>query len=64
MLSSARRLRHLPGKKSLLITKAAVGFDSPTKVRGDGNIASVMFKFDAILVVSHDDLKPALGRWC
>ena len=36
MLSGARRLRHLPGKKALVITKAAVGFDYPTKGGGMG----------------------------
>lgn len=54
MLSGARRLRHLPGKKALLITKAAVDFGSPTKGRGDRDTGSMMFKFDAILMISHD----------
>lgn len=62
MLSGARRLRHLPGKKTLLITRAAVGFDSPTKGREDGDTSSMKFKFDVILMVSHDHLKPSLGR--
>lgn len=64
MFSGARRLRHLPGNKALLITKAAVGFGSPVKGREDGDKVPVMFELDAILMVSHDHLKLSLGRWC
>lgn len=51
MLSGARQLMHLPGKKALMITNAAVGFGSPTKGRVSGGTVS-MIKFDAILMVS------------
>lgn len=64
MFSGARRLRHLPGNKALAITKAAVGCGSPVKRRKDGDKAPVMLKLGAILMVSHDHLKPSLGRWC
>lgn len=61
---SGQWLRQLPGKKTLPITKAAVGFDSPAKGRGGRDTASVMFQLDSILMISHDHLKPSLGRWC
>lgn len=57
MFKGGQWLRQLPGKRALLITKAAVGFDSPAKGRGARATAPMMLQLDSILTISHDHLK-------
>lgn len=64
MFRGGQWLRQLPGKKTLLISRAVVGFDSPAKGRRARATASILLQFDSILMISHDHLKPSLGRWC
>lgn len=64
MFRGGQWLRQLPVKKALLITKAAVGFDSPAKGRGARATASMLLQFVSTLMISHDHLKPSLGGWC
>lgn len=57
MFRGSQWLRQFLGKKALLITKAAVGFDSPAKGRGARATAPTMLQLDSILTISHDHLK-------
>lgn len=64
MFRGGQWLKQLAGKNPYWIIKAAVGFDSSAKGRGARDSASMMFQLDSILMVSHDHLRPSLGRWC